>query len=410
MNKFFDINKMKRDICLPKFLEDNGFQYIRAKSSRRQLCYRSGDETLIVYKNKNEHWVYFDVHQPIRHFSPDKDIQSTTGKTIFDFIMNDQHVDFKKSMELADQYLQTGLYTSGDYDFVKAKKNLSPDYLQKISAKFTPAETSPACLSYFVHRGLNPALLQSPLCKGHLGEWTASFDDQPNKKTVGAQMRTQDGNVACLLSSAIDRKTFVLGNRSESLWYMFDIENRDKDKPFQKAFIAESWQDAFAHYQLNQQSINSKDVLYMSCQGNLTDAQTAFVRRLLNDNKIASLTTIFDNDIMGYQYTAKILNDCYGKNVQFELLSDKKNDTVDCYFKNIGISEKEFQAFLESFKETTVNGKTAQCTLPVASFKEVIKTLSEQLKVSNFSVEYPQTKDFNDDLKQKHNINTNINY
>ena len=227
MNKFFDLDDLKKNIYLPELMRDNGYEMIRAKSSRSHLFMQSVDKSLVVYRNGKGHWVYFDVHSNIIHFDPyhpEKTIKpTTTGQTILDFIMMEfPNTHLNQAIQIAVKYKETGEFLSTDnpaFD-ISERKSFQPDALAYIiTNKFKPL--SEFSKHYFTSRSINPEIIQHPIFKGLFHEWLVSYDGKmaDRENSIVTKMMLEDGKITCLLSSKIGKKTFSYGRKSESLWY-----------------------------------------------------------------------------------------------------------------------------------------------------------------------------------------------
>lgn len=425
MNRFFDLDDLKRNICLPELMKDNGYEPIRAKSSRSHLFMQSVDKSLVVYKNKKGHWVYFDVHTNIRQFdpaNPEKAIgQTTTGQTILDFIMMEfPHTNLNQAIQTAVKYKETGefLSTNNPAFNINVRKSYNPDSLFNITrGQFKPlGEFSEY---YFKARCIDPHIIKLPPFEGVFNEWSVSFDRKsPRENSVATKMMLENGQITCLLSSRIGKKTFSFGRKSESLWYSNVALCQDK---MDHLFMAESWQDAIAHYEMNINSLEGKRVFYNSCQGNMSPQQMLFIDRIVREKLPGLATTLYDNDPNGIKYTCNLLNKIF-ENSPFDIeMSVSKNEAVG--FITSDMEKQDFvQSIYKNFGKSadirisrTFDGKSqAAFTFPVgdkesqaASMQSLKNFIEGVYRIKNipvkFQTEYPKEKDFNDDLKMSKN-------
>ena len=422
MNRYFDLDDLKTNIFLPELMKENGYELVRAKSSRTHLFMQSSGRSLVVYKNRRGHWVYFDVHSNIKHFDPEHPEntagQTTTGQTIIDFIMMEYpNTNFNQAAKIAFKYRRTGEFISTDNPAfnVEAGSFFQPDTLFNITQRsFKPlGEYSQ---HYFQARSINPDIIRHPVFNNVFHEWLVSYDGMAKNKenTIGTRMIFEDGKIACLLSSKIGRKTFAFGKKSESLWYTNPEICREGIDYF---FAAESWQDAVAHYEMNVGQLEGKKVLYASCQGNISPKQILFLERIIKERKPAQMTTLFDNDPQGIKYTCNLLNKV-SEDQRFDVeLSVSKTEATG--FISSEMNEKDFtQSINQHFGKTTeINisrisdgNHRATFSFPIANEEQEnaampalrqfiegvyqIKNIPEQ-----FRTEYSAAKDFNDDLK-----------
>ena len=420
MNRFFDLDELKKNICLPELMKDNGYEMIRAKSSRSHLFMQSVDHSLVVYKNKKGHWVYFDVHDNIVYFDPNHPgttIGTTTGQTVLDFIMMEfPRTDFRQAIQIAVKYQKTGEFlSSGNPAFdIRERKSFHPDSLLNITQKqFEPLGAFSQ--SYFKARSIDPGIIQHPVFSGIFNEWAVSYDGmaKTRENSIGTKMMLENGKITCLLSSRIGKKTFAFGRKSESLWYTNPELCRQK---IDHLFTAESWQDAVAHYEMNVNALEGKHILYTSCQGNISPQQMLFISRIVKERASALVSTIYDNDPNGLKYTCNLLDQIFDNNpFDVELSVTKKEvtgfitsemDQIDF----IQTMKKNFDQVAEMKINRTFEGKNqAVFTFPVAEKEQELSSIQALKKFmegvyriknipDNFQTEYSKAKDFNDDL------------
>ena len=422
MNRYFDLDDLKKNICLPELMKDNGYELVRAKSSRSHLFMQSVDKSLVVYRNTKGHWVYFDVHAAIIHFDPnhpEKTIgHTTTGQTVLDFIMMEfSHANLSQAIRTAVKYKETGEFVSTDnpaFD-MNARKMYHPDALFNITReKFKPlGEFSQ---HYFESRSIDPEIIKHPVFSNVFNEWLVSYDGKMSgrENSIGTKMMLEDGRITCLLSSKMGKKTYCYGRKSESLWYTNPEICRQK---VDYLFTAESWQDAVAHYEMNTHQLEGKNVLYTSCQGNMSPQQALFINRIVKEKNPGFVTTLYDNDPHGIKYTCHLLNKIFEDSpYDIELSVSKKEVT------GFITSEMEKSDFIQSmntnFGQTaamkinrTFEGKSqAVFSFSIAEKEQEVVAMSALRNFiegvyliknipAQFKTEYSLAKDFNDDLK-----------
>ena len=422
MNKFFNLDELKKNICLPELMKEHGYEPVRAKSSRNHLLMQSVDRSLVVYKNKKGHWVYFDVHTGIVHFDPhqpDKTVGSTTGQTVLDFIMMEiPGADFRAAIKIAVKYQETGVFLSTDNPafHVSERKSFNPDSLRNIVVgQFKPLEEFGN--HYFASRSIDPEVILHPVFAGLFNEWHVSYDRMAKTKenSIGAKMMLENGQITCLLSSRIGSKTFAFGRKSDSLWYSNpDLCRRSVDH----LFNTESWQDAVAHYEMNVGALEGKNILYTSCQGNISPQQMLFIDRIVKEKTPAAVTTLFDNDPQGVKYTCNLLNKIFDDHPFDVEMSVCKKEAAGFITSGMDRSEfipvmnRHFGQTAEMKIERTYEGKSrAIFTFPIAdreqemvSMQSLRKFMDGVYQIKNiperFQTVYSSGKDFNEDLKQ----------
>ena len=422
MSRFFDLDDLKKNICLPELMKDNGYDPVRAKSSRNHLFMQSVDKNLVVYKNRKGHWVYFDVNTNIRHFDPNHPEttigQTTTGQTVLDFIMMEfPQTNLSQAIKIAVKYKETGEFVStGNPAFhISERKSFHHDALWELMQRqFKPlGEFS---RNYFKSRSIDPEIIGHPIFNGIFYEWLFSYDGMAKSKenSIGTKMMFEDGKITCLLSSRIGKKTFSFGRKSESLWYTNAETVRQK---VDHLFMAESWQDAVAHYEMNVRHLEGKNVLYASCQGNMSPQQTLFLNRIVKEKQPGKISTIFDNDPHGVKYTCNLLNKIFEDHpIDVELSVTKtevtgfvtsdmnKLDFIQSMNKNFGkIADMNISRTFEGKSQAVITFPIAGKEQEIASMQALKKFVEGVYHIKNipcqFRTEYPLAKDFNDDLK-----------
>ena len=423
MNRYFDLDDLKKNICLPELMKENGYESVRAKSSRSHLFMQSASDSLVVYKNRKGHWVYFDVHSNIVHFDPENPEathgQTTTGQTVFDFIMKEfPRTDLSQAIKIAVKYKETGVFLSTDNPAFRLseRKSFQPDALFNIvQGQFKPpGEFSQ---NYFKERSIDPDIIQHPLFNNVFNEWHVSYDKMAGSKenSVATKMMLEEGKISCLLSSRIGRKTFAYGRKSESLWYTSPEPVR---QGVDHLFTAESWQDAVAHYEINVNSLEGKNVLYTSCQGNISPQQILFIRRIVREKAPGMTTTLFDHDPSGIKFTCNLLNKIFDESPFDVELSVTKREAAGFITAEMGQREfaqtmnQHFGKMAEMKIKRTFDGRSQasfsfpaaeneQGPVPVEALQKFLEGVYriKNIPADRFQTEYPLSKDFNEDLK-----------
>ena len=433
MNRYFDLEDLKKNIYLPELMKDNGYEMVRAKSSRSHLFMQSVDKNLVVYRNKKGHWVYFDVHANIIHFDPshpEKAVgQTTTGQTILDFIMMEfPQTNLSQAIQIAVKYKETGEFASTNnpaFD-INERRSFHPDILFGIVRnKFKPL--GDFSKNYFKARSIDYEIIKQPIFNDIFCEWLFSYNGKITNRenSIGTKMMLEDGKISCLLSSRIGNKTFSYGRKSESLWYTNPEICRQK---VNHLFFTESWQDAVAHYEMNINKLEGKNVLYASCQGNMSPQQTLFINRIVKEKLPEFVTTLYDNDPHGIKYTCNLLSKIFEDSpFDVELTVTKKEATG---FITSDMEKSDFiQSMSKNFGKTVemkisraFNGRSqAVFVFPFSEGDQELVTMHALKKFiegiyriknipQQFQTEYPSAKDFNDDLKnlKLKNINKQI--
>src|ERR1035437_1099720 len=289
----------KTQISLPDFLRDvYGFKKDEGASQNYPKLKRNETgEVLVIKKNHKGHYTYFDIHND--------DIK---GKTILDYVQKQLSLDkfeFEGKLvslpEVArylDTYIDTGKFISPENSsFALNNESLSKDYITKALLDLKPFHDH----SFLLKRGISVETFDNVLFKGVI--FNKGYID-PNTKTVHVntafKMWSQNGVIA--ISQRNDTFKGCLGAKSESIC----ISNYDSSKAIDAIYIGESFIDCMSHFQLNKSQLIGKNIVYISSEGNLVDGQIAVIQKIISVNSPKEVFSIFDNDLAGHYYTAKL--------------------------------------------------------------------------------------------------------
>ena len=255
---------------------------------------------------------------------------------------------------------------------------------------------------------LTPEEVENCLAKGIKTE-TKDFEF---KNTV-FPMTTEDGQVVGLeMKNSNFHGNAPDSAKSSSLW----ISNIDKSRPVDLIVVNESAVDAISHYQLNEDRLKEKNVVYVSTGGNLADGQIVLIEKLCLHLEPKQIFLANDNDVSGIKFNINIMGktNLLGSNsTSFELNKEGaynykclvRGSDESGLNKTFDYLKKEFagEASVSLSKNTGVIEILAPNNVVVLSRLE-----AEMLKVKSLSnfvkIEKPISKDFNDDLKVKLSI------
>jgi hypothetical protein len=196
--------------------------------------------------------------------------------------------------------------------------------------------------SYLESRGITQEMVNHPLFKGqiynakHITVDGALYDNTvfPIRGSKGIiDYNVQDAN----LTQGFDIKNNTYKAKTAGTYSGFWRSNYDNTKKIDIIFISESPIDCISHYFLNEKKIANKNILYMATCGTLQDSQIEIVQNAFqkgtpifdSEHKITgsrypeNLTLLFDRDLKGGYYSAKMLNAINFPDVQKLPMPDK---------------------------------------------------------------------------------------
>lgn len=295
-----DFEKLKKEVSLPDFFQTLGWDYAPG-SSMSSPKFTNGKQTIVVKKNHEGEYTFWDVHN-----------ESIRGKSIIDLMQ--QHIydetgrmpTLREAGEAVQTYVNNGevvIPQNSKYGVTNAE--LDPSQLAKLSHELKPYSGD-----FLAKRGIIQETLSSKVfCNVfYTREYTKDRKTYHNTciklvNTKGFQGISQRG--------IKDGKSFkgILGNKYSSVC----VSHHDSTRPIEQLLIGESMIDCVSHYQMK--LINTpKNILYVSSEGNLTSGQMELIKLLMDKHNIniENIHYLFDNDLTGYKYTLKL--DAYLKN------------------------------------------------------------------------------------------------
>lgn len=460
-----DLDYYKKNIPLADFLIQNyGFEEATKSTPRQRRLKRyeingvkseHSFETIIVYKNKNEHYNYMSVMESyIQKDIVDEHLKtkginannlSTGGKTIIDFLQKEHSTrnkffDLFQVRKFLENYLNSEKYISPtDSKFiVNAENKINKDQLLIQLNECEPFFNYPKD-NYFERRGISNETIRDeqffPMIK------RKDFFDKNSGITYNnvAYLMTNFDGISALALKNNESKGYakILGDRTG----LFLSTNKNKN--IEKLFITEAAEDSLSHYQLYKP--NSEEIRYCSTCGTMSDSQTELLEKIIKEYQPKKLVIGFDNDLAGEFFRAKLIGKLQVNDTvaSADFLDEYKNfskSIIDCSIdNNKGGSNKglvtiiipsanqeegikqisELREMLGTFNEklNTVEGDGFLChvksieenistaRIEFKSIKEHWKAIGdfiEEIKYEKGTFierETPLLKDFNEDLK-----------
>ena len=132
--------------------------------------------------------------------------------------------------------------------------------------------------------------------------------------------------------------------------------SHDKSRPIDILYVGESIIDCISHYQLKHEN-TPLNLVYVSTEGTLTEGQMRLLRIILDKNEVKAMRTIFDNDKQGYKYTLWMQRYFYGKDIDTESMSTAELAAEVAMLDSVELPEhKDWNDDLKITKQTKTNG------------------------------------------------------
>lgn len=238
--------------------------------------------------------------------------------------------------EILQNYINTNqIVTPDNSRYDVGNTSMSEDELTMYLKQLQPYKGN-----YLQKRGITEESINSPFFKDIF-----QIREVKNQNTLYRNICVKMYNDKGVQAISQRNETFkgIIGGKFDCL----ATSRHDKSRPIDILYVGESIIDCISHYQLCH-SNTGLNLVYVSTEGTLTEGQMQLLRIIISKNEVKSLKTIFDNDKQGYKYTLWLDNNLRG------MLHDVEN--------------------MES---------------------EELKSMAYQVR----NTEFPQRKDWNDDLK-----------
>jgi len=271
-----------KKISLADFIINQYGFYKAPGSSRNNPKLTNGDMTVVV--NKKETYYYFDVHNP------------ENKGTIIDFIKNiDGEQNIGKIIKSLENYLSNDIKET---DFT-IEGNFEKDIRKQIASLKNEGNAD-----YLTNRGISLETIKSKQFSNVIKfKETPYFtdiaflmqSDIPGIQSIsyrGKRLNTENGTDFNFKG--------LEGYRSQCLLTSFS----EKNKPFDKVFIAESFIDCLSYYELNSKKLNTLNCVFISTEGSIQPYQTHLLSNIIQNNEIKEVKFISDNDHYGSQFAA----------------------------------------------------------------------------------------------------------
>lgn len=300
-----DFNKLKTDISLPDFLLSLGWKFISGSSNSSPKM-SNGSQTIVIKKNSENQFTYWDVHS-----------SNVRGRSIIDVMQ--QHIldttgmlpSLRETGEAIVRYINTNdIILPENSRFDVGNTELSPGEILTLLRQLTPYSGD-----YLQKRGISKETLTSPIFSDTFYIRTVKRHESAYQN-VCVKMFDDKGIKA--ISQRNEEFKGILGRKFDSLAF----SHHDASRPIDVLYIGESMVDCSSHYQLKNQN-NPSNILYASTEGTLTEGQMLLLRKLMGIQSVKLLIPIFDNDKNGHKYTIWLSDFLHGVKTDMTNMSEE---------------------------------------------------------------------------------------
>lgn len=445
------LDDYKHEISLVDFMlqEQYGFRKSKEFSPNSPKIERVNEqgikeEVYIIKRNEKGFFTFWSPYD-----------DNLKGKTIIDFVQDKHKLKnggiFHLGMvrDLLDKYMK------GEKYIAPSKSNYANISLQQNTDVFKLhiKECTPYVERSFLHdRGINDKTIDHPMFKDIIKNKIYEKEGRKFVNTAYLMLNETGIGAINIRNKSVDSSfSGALGDRGNSL-----IMTQNSSLNLDKLIITESFEDAMAHYQLNEKELSKLNVRYIATAGSLSEGQIPLIEKIIEKQQPKEFVIGFDNDIAGAYYRAKLMGKLQINNLIaskdfleetgsfahafIDCKRDNKLGIVDVVFANKDREEgifnvadlKEYvKMYNEKHKDFHFEGEPFQFTVKLADDNKAIGQITfnnvkehwqlmgdfiEEIKYEKglfFKQELATGKDFNEDLKEfkgeKNNTKENNN-
>jgi len=287
-----ELDRFKTDINLVEHLQAEGWQIDTKKSSKKTAVLKSGDDTFLVSRNENGHYVFFDVN-------------ANRGGTIIDFVQSQKSLNLGQVRKELRAYAHTpapSLSQSPQSSAVHLEKSSKSEQEQAIVNERFEA-LKPLNPSYLNSRGIKKIDRRFENVKTD-ERGNTCFPHYLNSKVCGWEVKNNG---------------FTGFNKGGTRNLFATTNFRDADT----VVIVESGIDALSHAQLFH---TDDSVAYLSLGGQLTEKQLDVLSANLADKDVLIAT---DNDSAGLEFMSRIKDAIRHAKFDKPQLKDWNDDLIE---------------------------------------------------------------------------------
>ena len=365
----------KTDINLLEFILSHGYQLANKRlqselSTSKTVKVKNEHETLLVFRNENNHQLYWNAHD-----NRDKG-------SIIDFCYS--------RLRLNPKSIHSYIKSYEPQINVPIQQPKPENQLFQIVPEYQHA--------YLQHtRKLDKSIYMSSIFQGLIGTYsigkftnTAFLLRNKNLQPVGVELKSKGFSQSATGS-----------NKSDSLWITHNL-NANK-----LLALTENPIDALSHYQLYGKRKYGTAITYASSCGYLTEGQIDFIKELTLNNNYSEILLLNDNDVDGISYNIRVLValDLHPSSPQHQLIKQGKKSPIQIKIHIPSLDTDTFIHLKNALQHYYIQYEESADWL----LYEIPKTvdhmrlnqtaLLEGLRKNFIHVELPNRKDFNEDLQ-----------
>lgn len=287
---------LKKEVSLPDFFYKLGWEKANGSTSGSPK-FTNGTLTVVVKKNKNGEYTYWNVHD-----------YSDRGKNILDLMR--QHIyeetgrlpSIREAGEAIQTYVNCGeIVLTKNSTFDVSNAELDENSLANLLNSLKPYNGD-----FLSKRGISPEILSSPVFSDVIFSRIYKKDGKSYNNTCIKLINASGFKGISQRAIKDNNQSFkgILGYKYGSI----ATSKHDNSRPLDLVLVGESFIDNMSHYQMKYQNTD-KNILYISTEGNLTKGQIELIAQLISKQNInidTQLVYIFDNDHNGYRYALEL--------------------------------------------------------------------------------------------------------
>jgi hypothetical protein len=330
---FFSITKLGYDYNYYKTGNNlsKQYKYVTLTKYTEHNNHKTKERDIIIHKSDSGEYKFF---------TRGDDTKFASG-SVFDLIQGHANKNFIETLSILDEFIaKHGL--GDDVLSLNIKQSSQNDNIIEKAIKEHSNVRPIDNYSYLESRGITQEMANRPLFKSqiynakHTTTEGTTYDNtvfpiRGNKGIIEYEIQNSD------LTQGFDVKNNAYKAKTTGTYSGFWRSNYNTHTQIDAIFIAESPIDCISHYFLNEKKLTNQNVLYLATCGTLQDSQIEIVQSafqkgipILNDHsepigmkRPENLTLLFDRDLKGGYYSAKMLNAINFPDTQKPSMPDK---------------------------------------------------------------------------------------
>jgi len=402
----------KTQVDLAQIMRLYGFNLTKKSTALHQRLKRvkeNGDKDLLIVKrNSQRHYTYWSPYE-----------DELKGSTIVDFIGNEHGLrNIDQICKIVDDII------AGDNQVQAPRLELNKPSInvQDIIKHTKPLSNQ----TYLIERGFAKKTAEHKIFKSVIRNF--KFPNSPIENVAGV-IYNKEG--VCGLNVRNHDYSRNYGSRGSGVFLSGNSKSSDELDQF---ILVESFEDALAHFEINESDLSSLNIRYGSSLGSLSVDQIRLLDSIFRKQSPKKICLGFDNDVAGLLYGLKFLSlTTFGVNDEFKFndhcieIHKSRGDvmvkiTPDISLSGFDVFQNKFNQLLIEINDLAkpITGKSKTIFQPQRKLGEgksiLLSTnlntinikycmgLIQRLKFtdpSTYHLELSMTKDFNEDLQAR---------